>query len=574
MKRGALIVLATASAALALPAAAWAHAALLQTTPVASRVVNVPPKQVSLRYSEPVEPRFAIVSVTNAAGDRETAGPPRRSPADADTLVAPVKRLSEGWYLVYWRVISVDGHPVRGAFTFAVGPNAGPAPQFVIPSISETAATPKLVAARWFAFLSIMAAIGLFILRIAIARPVVARVAGTRLRDVTIAFGAASLVALVAIPVYFLLATAEFALRSFWSFGALFPLVRASAFGRGWLDLELVFALFAAAAAIAIWLDRPERRQRSLAALLALAGALGAAGAVLLVPGIAGHAGQTSPRGLSLAFDWFHLVAGSVWVGGLIGLVVLAASLPAARRVAGLVICVPRFSNTAFVSVLVLIGAGIGSSVQHLPTLASLWQTSYGKALLVKIALLGAALLLAAVNLLRTVPRFKACAQRPELGPSAATLLRRLVAGESLLVSGAVLAAAVLSSLPPPSKALASVGGAKAHVGPGAVNEVVSENGYRLAIRVTPNRAAVPNSFQVAVSHGGKPVRGADVTVDFAMLDMEMGQQAYHLAETAPGTYGHAAPALVMVGHWGLSFQIAPPGQKPFTVLLVDKANG
>ena len=314
--------------------------------------------------------------MTNAAGDRETAGPPRRSPADADTLVAPVKRLSEGWYLVYWRVISVDGHPVRGAFTFAVGPNAGPAPQFVIPSISETAATPKLVAARWFAFLSIMAAIGLFILRIAIARPVVALVAGTRLRDVTIAFGAASLVALVAIPVYFLLATAEFALRSFWSFGALFPLVRASAFGRGWLDLELVFALFAAAAAIAIWLDRPERRQRSLAALLALAGALGAAGAVLLVPGIAGHAGQTSPRGLSLAFDWFHLVAGSVWVGGLIGLVVLAASLPAARRVAGLVICVPRFSNTAFVSVLVLIGAGIGSSVQHLPTLASLWQTS------------------------------------------------------------------------------------------------------------------------------------------------------------------------------------------------------
>jgi copper transport protein len=573
MRRTVLITLA-AAASLALPAAAWAHAALLQTTPVASRVINVPPKQVSLRYSEPVEPRFAIVSVTNAAGDKETAGSPRRSPTDADTLVVPLKRLGEGWYLVYWRVISVDGHPVRGAFTFAVGPNAGPAPQFVIPSISETAATPRLVAARWLAFVSMMAAIGLFVLRIAIARPVVAQVAGTRLRNATIAFGVASVVALVAIPVYFLLATAEFALRSFWSFGAIFPLVRASAFGRGWLDLELVFALFAAAAAIAIWLDRPERRQRSIAALIALAGALAAAGAVLLVPGTVGHAGQTAPRGLSLAFDWFHLVAGSVWVGGLIGLVVLAASLPAARRVAGLVVCVPRFSNTAFVSVLVLVGAGIGSAVQHLPTLASLWQTSYGKALLVKITLLGAALLLAAVNLLRTVPRFKACAERPELGPSAASLLRRLVAGESLLVSGAVLAAAVLSSLPPPSKALASVGGAKVHVGPGEVNKVVSENGYKLAIHVAPNRAAVPNSFQIAISRGGKPVRNADVTVDFAMLDMEMGQQAYHLSETAPGTYGHAAPALVMVGHWGLSFQIAAPGQKPFAVLLVDKANG
>ena len=574
MRRVVLITLAAAAASLVLPAVAWAHAALLQTTPVASRIVNTPPKQVLLRYSEAVEPRFAIVSVTNAAGDKETAGAPSRSPANADTLVVPLKKLAEGWYLVYWRVISVDGHPVRGAFTFAVGPNAGPAPQFAIPSISETAATPRLVTARWLAFLSLMAAIGLFILRIVVARPVVARVPGTRLRAVTIAFGAASVVALLAIPVYVLLSTAEFALRSFWSFGALFPLVRVSAFGRSWLDLELVFALFVAAAAVAIWLDQPERRQRSTAALLALAGALGAAAACLLVPGLAGHAGQTSPRGLSLAFDWFHLVAGSVWVGGLIGLVVLAATLPAARRVAALVVCVPRFSNVAFVSVLVLIGAGTGSAVQQMPTLASFWQTSYGKSLLVKIALLAAALLLAAVNLLRNVPRFKAFGTRPELGAPAASLLRRLVGGEALLVSGAVLAAAVLSSLPPPSKALASIGGAKAHVGPGVVDKVVSENGYRLAIRVSPNRAAVPNSFQVAISRGGRPVRNADVTVDFAMLDMEMGQQAYHLSETAPGTYGHAAPALVMVGHWGLSFQIAPPGQKPFTVLLVDKANG
>jgi copper transport protein len=370
------------------------------------------------------------------------------------------------------------------------------------------------------------------------------------------------------------LSTAEFALRSFWSFGALFPLVRVSAFGRGWLDLEIVFALFVGAATVAIWLDRPERRRRSVAALLGLVGALAAAGAVLLLPGTAGHAGQIAPRGLSLAFDWLHLVAGSIWVGGLFGLVVLAATLPAARRVAALVVCVPRFSNVALVSVLVLIGAGIGSAVQHLPTFASLWQTSYGKALLVKIALLGAALLLASINLLRTVPRFRACAQRPELGVSTASLLRRVVAGESVLVGGAVLAAAVLSSLAPPSKALASVGGAKARVGPGAVSEVVTENGYRLAVRVAPNKAAVPNSFQVAISRGGKPVRSADVTLDLAMLDMEMGQQAYHLTETAPGTYGRAAPALVMVGHWGLSFQVAPPGRRPFTVLLVDNASG
>ncbi len=106
---------------------------------------NTPPKELQLTFSEAVEPRFAIVSVTDAAAHQETTGPPRRSPANPDTLLVPLKHLREGWYLVYWRAISVDGHPVRGAFTFAVGPNPGPAPQFVIPSISETAATPQLL---------------------------------------------------------------------------------------------------------------------------------------------------------------------------------------------------------------------------------------------------------------------------------------------------------------------------------------------------------------------------------------------------------------------------------------------
>ena len=69
-----------------------------------------------------------------------------RSPANPDTLVVPLRpHLPEGWYLVYWRAISVDGHPVQGAFTFAVGPNPGPAPQFVIPHISQTATTTPLL---------------------------------------------------------------------------------------------------------------------------------------------------------------------------------------------------------------------------------------------------------------------------------------------------------------------------------------------------------------------------------------------------------------------------------------------
>jgi copper transport protein len=574
-KLRATLVLTAAAAALALPAAAWGHAALLHTDPRANVQLNRPPTEVRLTYSEAVEPRFAVVSVTNAAGHSQTAGNPRRSATDPKTLVVPLKpNIAQGWYLVYWRVISVDGHPVRSAFEFAVGPNPGPQPQFVIPSISETAATPRLITARSIVFVSIMAAIGLFILRIATARPVVRRVPETRLRPVSVAFFVASAVALVATPIYVLMATAEFALRSTFDLGALVPLLRASAFGRSMLDLEIVFALFVVAGGLTLWIDRPEREQRSIAEILSVTGALAAAAAVLVVPGLAGHAAETSPRGAMLLFDWLHLTAGSVWIGGLIGLLVLWGTLPAARRVSGLAVCVPRFSNTAFVSVLVLIGSGIGASLVHLPTFASLWQTSYGQALLVKIGLLSVALLFGAMNMLRSRPRLLAYRERPELAPGAATLLRRLVSVEVLLLVTAVVAASVLSSLPPPAKALAKIGGASARVGPGPVAEVVTKNGYRVELHVSPNQAAAENTFSLRITRGGKPVTGAEVVVGATMLDMEMGTQSYALTETAPGVYSHAYPALVMVGHWGLSFNITPKNGQPFTVLLVDRASG
>ncbi|TML97268.1 MAG: copper resistance protein CopC, partial [Actinobacteria bacterium] len=68
IRRRVALVLAVAAGALALPAVAWAHAALLRTVPLPSAVLNSPPPVVLLTYSEAVEPRFAIVSVTNAAG--------------------------------------------------------------------------------------------------------------------------------------------------------------------------------------------------------------------------------------------------------------------------------------------------------------------------------------------------------------------------------------------------------------------------------------------------------------------------------------------------------------------------
>ncbi len=574
--RRLIVVLALGAAfALAAPAAAWAHAYLIRTSPAASATLNRPPTQLAMTYNEAVEPRFMIVSVTDAAGHQETSGRPFRSPSNANTIVTPLKRVPEGWYLVFWRAISADGHPVRGAFTFAVGPNAGPPPQFLIPSLTEGATTPGLLVFRWLSFLAFMAAIGLFCLRTLIARPVVARVPGASLRPLSIAFAISLLAALIAIPIYVDIATAQFAFKSMWDVAGNVPLMRSSAFGRGWLDLELVLALFGGAGAIAIATDRPELRQRTVAGLLALWGALAAAAAALLVPGLAGHAAQTTPRGLSLVLDWLHVTAGSVWLGGLIGLLILWWTFGAARRTAGLGVCVPRFSHVALGSVLVLIASGIWASFIRLPTLATLWDTSYGNALIAKIALLVTAMALASGNLLRARPRLQAAAaEGGTLGTGPARLLRVLVSGEVLLIVGALFAAGILTSLPPPPKALASIGKVSAHVGPGPANVVVNHGPYRLVFHISPNKAVVPDSFSVSITKNGKPVHGATVISNFAMLDMEMPNLAYNLAEQSPGKYARAANALVMVGHWGLSFEVEPPHDLPFTVTIVDHAAG
>ncbi|MDQ6816929.1 MAG: FixH family protein, partial [Actinomycetota bacterium] len=145
---------------------------------------------------------------------------------------------------------------------------------------------------------------------------------------------------------------------------------------------------------------------------------------------------------------------------------------------------------------------------------------------------------------------------------------------EVVVVAGAVLTAALLSSLAPPPPAFALESSAIASVGPGRVAKTVNRAGYELQVLVSPNKAAAPDSFALRITSGGKPVVGANVTLAFNHLEMQMPQQEYQLTEVRPGVYTRAAPALVMVGKWGLTFQISPRNGPPFSALIVDEASG
>ena len=209
-----------------------------------------------------------------------------------------------------------------------------------------------------------------------------------------------------------------------------------------------------------------------------------------------------------------------------------------------------------------------------MPALDALWLTGYGVAILVKIGLLIAAMALAAGNLLRTKPRLRPPRETPSSASPPPGMLRRLISGEAALITAAVFAAAVLSSLAPPPPAFALQNSALANVGPGRVAETVRQAGYTLQVLVSPNKAAAPDSFALRITKNGQPVRGANVTLTFNHTEMQMPQQEYQLTETQPGVYSRAAPALVMVGKWALSFQITPKTGPPFTALILDQANG
>jgi hypothetical protein len=108
------VVVASASSA-------RAHAFLDHASPAVGSSVPASPANVTLWFTQDLEPAFSDVTVTNEAGQRVDLGNaqiPQGSPAE---LQIGLKPLPPGTYLVSWHVVSVDTHPTEGTFTFEVG---------------------------------------------------------------------------------------------------------------------------------------------------------------------------------------------------------------------------------------------------------------------------------------------------------------------------------------------------------------------------------------------------------------------------------------------------------------------
>jgi copper transport protein len=404
--------LAAAAALFAAAAAAppaWAHARLVSSTPADGEVLASPPRQVTIRFDDTVRALGGTTVVANSDKRSVAAGKPR---AQGRVLSIPLRKLRDGDYTVRWSVLSDDGHTVDGVLAFAVG--AGRTPPSAALSAGGTGLTRDVIS-RWFFFAGLLVAVGVALF-------------------VPLAWWPALRAAAAA--------TDERALWPLAFIGFLMAFLGASAllphhgpgttrFGLTYEIGGIVAVVGATMSAIAL-VDRRFGRGAFVCAL-----------ALLPIPSVAGHALDRGgwPRPLEIVADVLHVGAAAVWIGGLLA---LAVALPrASRRLSPeqrplfAAALVPRLSALALVSVLVIAATGLIRALSELSAASQLWSTGYGRALVVKTALLIAVVALGWVNRSRLVPRLR-------LGA-----LRRNVVAELLLLAGIVTAVAFLTDLAP-----------------------------------------------------------------------------------------------------------------------------
>lgn len=122
----ALLAAATLAAMMLLaPTPAHGHDTLLSSDPADGAALDASPEQITLTYSADVLEVSPVVQVSeNGQGEPVVLDPVIDGPTVTAEITDP---LPAGTHTVQWRVVSSDGHPIEGSFTFTVEGEAGAA---------------------------------------------------------------------------------------------------------------------------------------------------------------------------------------------------------------------------------------------------------------------------------------------------------------------------------------------------------------------------------------------------------------------------------------------------------------
>lgn len=507
-------------------APASAHAVLQSSTPAADAVVKSAPTSVALVFDEGISLLPDSVRVFGPSGaevdDGKVVHPGGRA---ASAGVGLHSGLADGTYLVSYRVVSADSHPVSGAYTFSIGHPSAP------PSATGAASGSDVVdgalgLARWLSYAGSALGLGGFLFLCVCwpdgwssrrARRIVGAGTGALVVGTFLALALKG-------PYDAGLGLAHVA------DGDLFREVLGTTYGRA-LDVRLI--LLAALILLLTYRDRLGRRLVTVAAGILLA-------AVGVTFALCGHAAAGGHQTLAIASDAVHVGAMSVWLGGLamLGAVVL----PGAAGERDQLPVVRRFSKVATASVVVLVATGTFQALREVRSWDVLFDTHYGHVLLVKVWLVVVTLGAAAGS-----QAWVWQSSRPGTkGPAPARgNLRTSVGIESLALVGVLVATALLVTSDPKAPTTRSA----------PVAATVAVGPDRVRVSTVPVGSRRVNLRLQVLGPSGSPVEPKEVDASFTLTGQDVGPLPVTLKKSGPGLRTGVA-SLPLSGRWRLAVTV------------------
>ena len=520
-----LVALAALTVLVGAAAPASAHATLVSSDPAEGEVLDATPDVVTFTFDEAVSLPASAVQVFDATGE-----PVESESAARDKLVTTdlPEELADGSYVVVWRAISADGHPIAGSLTFAIGaPSAEVAAPQVETGGEDAGVSRALSVAQGLSYVGLLLAAGLvlFLAWVVVGARLEDAVRGRLVRLAWVATGAALLGGVATIP-----------LSGAYQQGlGLSQLGESSAVDLTLVgDQVMIVAIQAVGLVVALVLLAPPRAMPRLA--------IGCAAAAALSPALVGHSRAIDPTWLIVTTDVLHLAAGATWLGGLVGLAFTLRALSGRERDAALVLS--RFSAVAATSLGLLAVTGVLMGWRILDGWSPLVETTYGRLLLVKVAIAAVVAAAAGWNRWRLLPgatgtgadgRGAGHTQRR----GAVLRVRGAVRVEAVLLVGLLGVTGFLTNQSPRAEAAADRAPQASRVQVGVLTDDPAPGSGAKVLATMDPQTSGPTTVTVQVQdQSGEPVDGFTApTVSLATQDgsVDLGQQP--VVPTAAGTY-------------------------------------
>jgi copper transport protein len=496
-------------------------------------VLSEAPGAIVLDFDEPVEERLSSITVFDADANAVDVGDVEAVTGDASVLTADLPELGDGLYAVVWRITSIDGHVVDGAFSFQIGTSASAASSADLIDQVRAGAVSDPVVGRLSDIARLLAFVGLVLLLGAGAFALMAPASLTTAAATRVVVIGGWAVLMLATAAVFGLHGAEAVAGTVRD--AVSPAVWGQVAGTRTGRMLLVRLVLGAVVGALAW------RSSARAGLPWRATAVAASIGVIMTFPASGHPSAVEPPGPWVLLDATHLASVVLWLGGL-ALFTLGGRAwlrdPEAEPV------VRRFSSMATWLVPVIVATGTAQTVKLVGgfgRLDSLTESSWGRTLLVKLSVISALVALGAVS-------------RWLLKVSGVPSVRRTVAAEAVLGLVVLGLTASMVSLPPRVVAEAQV-----------FSTTVTQAGVLADLTVTPGCVGSNEMHIVITPAGGSLVPVVGATARMSLPARDIPETPVTLVADGPNHFTGSV-SLAFSGDWALDLIVeVSPGS---TVLI------